>query len=109
VPVAYGFAPLAAPACGCTQALAMPPAYVPNENSGTISVIDTRSDSVVRTLDAGGKPGKRVRAIDARAARKSLYAVDAQHNKLFAIDPTTDAEDDVAMGVHHPGVAALLK
>ena len=37
-------------------AAAAPFAYVPNEKSGTISVIDTDGDTVVRTIATGGKP-----------------------------------------------------
>jgi YVTN family beta-propeller protein len=37
-------------------AAAAPFAYVPNEKSGTISVIDTDGDTVVRTFVTGGKP-----------------------------------------------------
>ena len=37
-------------------ALAAPFAYVSNEGSGTVSVIDTSTDAVVDTLQTGGKP-----------------------------------------------------
>ncbi len=46
-------------------ASAAPMAYVPNQKSGTISVIDTGSDTVVKTLSGGSKLGKRLQAIDA--------------------------------------------
>jgi len=36
--------------------LAAPFAYVPNEESGTISVIDTSTDQVVKEIKAGDKP-----------------------------------------------------
>ncbi|HEX2389917.1 MAG TPA: hypothetical protein VHL33_02490, partial [Casimicrobiaceae bacterium] len=35
---------------------AAPFAYVPNEGSGNVSVIDTATDRVVRTISLGGKP-----------------------------------------------------
>jgi YVTN family beta-propeller protein len=35
---------------------AAPFAYVPNEKSGTLSIIDTETDTVVRTIPAGDKP-----------------------------------------------------
>ena len=38
------------------QAGAAPFAYVPNEKSGTLSVIDTETDTVVRSVPAGQKP-----------------------------------------------------
>src|SRR2546427_5040803 len=37
-------------------ARAAPFAYVPNERSGTVSVIDTASDQAVATIKTGGKP-----------------------------------------------------
>ena len=36
--------------------LAAPFAYVPNEKSGSVSVIDTATDTVVRTLPGGKRP-----------------------------------------------------
>ena len=39
-----------------SAAIAAPFAYVPNEKSGTISVIDTENDSVVAEIKAGDKP-----------------------------------------------------
>ena len=39
-----------------TQLYAAPFAYVPNEGSGTISVIDTQTDTVVDEINIGGKP-----------------------------------------------------
>ena len=45
-----------------TNASAAPFAYVPNQKSGSISVIDTGSDKVVRTLTAHNQLGKRLRA-----------------------------------------------
>ena len=40
--------------------LAAPFAYVPNEESGTISVIDTSTDQVVKEIKAGDKPRGRL-------------------------------------------------
>jgi len=80
-------------------------AYVPNQKSGTISVIDTARDQVVRTLSAGGKLGKRLQAIDADRRGTLLYVVDAQNNTLFAIDPATDAvKQSVDIGKEAEGV-----
>ena len=39
--------------CLAAGAQAQPFAYVPNEGSGTVSVIDTRSDQVVAEIAAG--------------------------------------------------------
>src|SRR5689334_19175106 len=43
---------------GCASAPhgSVPLAYVPNEGSGTISIIDTGTDTVVGEIAAGGKP-----------------------------------------------------
>lgn len=37
-------------------AIAAPFAYVPNEGSGTVSIIDTANDTLVGEIKAGGKP-----------------------------------------------------
>ena len=55
-----------------TPALAAPFAYVSNQASGTVSVIDTGKDEVVRTLSGEGKLGKNVRGIVAERTGKTL-------------------------------------
>jgi YVTN family beta-propeller protein len=88
-----------------TFAVAAPFAYVPNQKSGSISVIDTASDQVVRTLTGDHQLGDRVQAVDTDRNGDTLYVVDAQHNKLFAIDPVTDAvRRSVAIGPEVEGV-----
>ena len=42
--------------CVPTLALSAPFAYVPNEKSGTLSVIDTETDTVITEIKAGDKP-----------------------------------------------------
>jgi YVTN family beta-propeller protein len=92
-------------ALACAQACAAPLAYVPNQKSGTISVIDTGSDSVTRTLSAKNALGKRLQAIDANAAGTVIYVVDAEHDQLVAIDPATDSvKQSVAIGDDAEGV-----
>lgn len=87
------------------NAVAAPLAYVPNQKSGTISVIDTASDAVVKTLSANGKLGKRLQAIDADGKGHTLYVVDADRDQLVAIDPATDAvRHSVAIGDDAEGV-----
>ncbi len=82
-----------------------PVAYVPNQKSGSISVIDTASDKVVRTLTAHGQLGKRLQAIDVDPRAGTLYVVDAEHDTLFAIDPATDTVvHSVAIGPDAEGV-----
>jgi YVTN family beta-propeller protein len=39
-----------------TSTFATPYAYVPNEGSGTISIIDTSSDTVIGDIATNGKP-----------------------------------------------------
>lgn len=59
-------------------AMAAPFAYVPNEESGTISVIDTSTDQVVKEIKAGAKP----RGMAASKDGKKLYVSDQPHNAL---------------------------
>ena len=44
------------PLLAASLALAAPNAYVPNEGSGTVSVIDISTDQVIKTIPAGKKP-----------------------------------------------------
>lgn len=86
-------------------ARAAPFAYVPNQKSGSISVIDIARDEVVRTLTAQHALGNRLQAIDIDTKGKTLYVVDAQNNNLFAIDPATDTvRQHVAIGEEAEGV-----
>ena len=49
-------------------AFAAPFAYVPNEGSGTVSVIDTATDQVVAEIAAGKKPRGTAVSADGRTA-----------------------------------------
>src|SRR5215212_1873570 len=69
-------------------ARAAPIAYVPNEGSGTISVIDTGTDTVTATLKFGQKP--RGIALSADGAR--LYLSDQSLNALIVVDTTNKRE-----------------
>ena len=64
------------------SAAAAPFAYVPNEESGTISVIDTATDEVVKEIRAGDKP----RGLAVSKDGKKLYVSDQPHNSLVVID-----------------------
>src|SRR6266481_9833698 len=64
------------------SAWAAPFAYVPNERSGTISVIDTASDEVVATIKTGGKPRGTAVAPDGRW----LYVSDQPSGSLLVVD-----------------------
>ena len=63
-------------------ALAAPFAYVPNEGSGTLSVIDTATDKVVAELPAGKKPRGTAVSLDGSRA----YVSDQPNNRLVMID-----------------------
>ena len=67
---------LSALACLSATCLAAPLAYVPNEGSGTVSVIDTSTDKVVKEIKAGKKP----RGLAAGKADKFLYVSDQPNN-----------------------------
>ncbi|HWH42688.1 MAG TPA: beta-propeller fold lactonase family protein, partial [Usitatibacter sp.] len=72
----------AAAALAITGALAAPFAYVSNEGSGTISVIDTATDTVVRTITAGEKP----RGITTSRDGSRVFVTEQAANALVAYD-----------------------
>ena len=80
-----------AAAFGAVHASAAAMAYVPNQRSGTISVIDTGSDEVVRTLSAQGQLGKRLQQVALDPSGKTLFVIDAAHNALVALDIASDS------------------
>ncbi len=81
--------------------LAAPLAYVPNERSGNVSVIDTSTDTVLRQIAAGKRP--RGIAIDPAGAR--LYVTDAVANELLVLDTATGATlRRIALGKSPEGV-----
>ncbi len=73
---------LLAVACFCAPSIAAPFAYVPNEKSGTITVIDTETDTVVAEVKAGDKP----RGLAASKDGKTLYISDQPNNVLVKVD-----------------------
>jgi YVTN family beta-propeller protein len=62
--------------------LAAPLAYVPNEKSGTVSVIDTGTDKVARTIGTGGAP----RGIAISPDGATLYVSDRASNALLVVE-----------------------
>ncbi|MEO8159314.1 MAG: hypothetical protein ABI648_16065, partial [Betaproteobacteria bacterium] len=66
------------PLLTASLALGAPNAYVPNEGSGTVSVIDTSTDQVIKTIPAGKKP--RGTAVSKDGTK--LYVSDQPHNAL---------------------------
>ena len=68
--------------CAPATVMAAPFAYVPNEKSGTLSVIDTENDTVVAEIKAGDKPRGLAVSLDG----KTLYVSDQPHNALLKIN-----------------------
>ena len=84
-----------------TFASAAPFAYVPNEGSGTVTVIDTASDEVVANIPTGKKP--RGLAISGNW----LYVSDQPNNRLQMIDlQQRKAAGVIALGESPEGVYA---
>jgi YVTN family beta-propeller protein len=101
VPALFAFA------ASLSAALAAAPfAYVPNEGSGSVSVIDTERDAVVAEFAAGVKP----RGIAVTADGKRLYVSDQPGNSLLVIDTATRAiESRVDLGESPEGVSAMFQ
>ena len=79
---------------------ANPLAYVPNEKTGTLSVIDTTTDKVVAEIPAGSRP--RGLALDA----ERIYVSDEPKNALHVIDLGRRAiQRTIALGESPEGVS----
>jgi len=65
--------------------MAAPFAYVPNEGSGTISIIDTQTDAVAGEIAIGGKP----RGIAISPDGKRLYVSEQKGEHVDVIDTAT--------------------
>jgi YVTN family beta-propeller protein len=75
---------------------------VPNEGSGTISIIDTASDAVVGEIKTGGKP----RGVAAGRDGKLLYVSNQVRNSVSVIDARTLKKlKDISVGALPWGVA----
>jgi len=63
-------------------------AYVPNEGSGTLTVIDTRTDqeAAVSPIPKHGTIGTKLRGVALDLSGKTLFVVDAVRNVVLAID-----------------------
>src|SRR5215470_9134404 len=70
----------------CHAAVAAPFAYVGNQENGTISIIDTATDTVARTVPEHGKLGEKIQAVVTDPAGRTAFVVDAQGNALVAVD-----------------------
>jgi YVTN family beta-propeller protein len=77
-------------------------AYVPNEGSATISVIDTLTDQVIAELPGGSKP----RGLAIGADRRWLYVSDQPNNRLQLVDlKTRTLGSTIALGESPEGVS----
>lgn len=83
------------------SAQAAPFAYVPNEGSGSLSVIDIATDLVVAEIAVGKKPRGTVISPDGRFA----YVSDQPENRLVIVDlAKRQASGEVALGESPEGV-----
>ena len=76
---------LLATASGVSFNCAADAVFATNEGSGTVSVIDVETDTVVKTFTVGDKPRGAAVSLD----KKILYVSDQPHNALIVIDLTT--------------------
>ena len=82
-------------------ATAAPLAYVSNEGSGTLSIIDTATDQVIGEIAAGQKPRGAVVSKDGR----TLYVSDRGTNSLVMVDlQKRAAAGSIALGESPEGV-----
>jgi YVTN family beta-propeller protein len=81
---------------------AAPLAFVPNEKSGTVSVVDTATDTVLRSLAAGKRP----RGIAAAPGGSRLFVTDAASSMLLMLDSEGGtAPAPLALGKSPEGVS----
>src|SRR5450759_2613335 len=66
-------------------------AYIPNEGSGTLTVIDTSTDreAPVSPIPKQGTIGTKLRGVALDLSGKTLFAVDAVRNVVLAIDTSS--------------------
>src|SRR5580658_5347822 len=83
--------------------MAAPIAYVPNEKSGTLSLIDTADDHVIAEIPVGKTP----RGIAASPDGKKLYVSDQPNSALVVVDlASRTVAGSIALGESPEGVAA---
>ena len=84
-------------------ALCAPFAYVQNEKSGTVSVIDTATDEVVAEIKAGDKPRGAALSADGRW----LFVSDQPNNVLVKVDTETrEVAGKIELGESPEGVSS---
>src|SRR3954470_13623647 len=87
---------------GAAGALAAPPAYVANEKSGTVSVLDSQTDEVLAEIPVGSKPRGMALSLDG----KRLYVSVQDRDALLMVD--TEARKvagTIALGKSPEGVS----
>jgi len=81
-------------------------AYVGNQENGTISIIDTTKDEVVRTIPEHGRIGQKIQAVVTDPAGKTAFAVDAEGNALVAVDTASgEIKQRIAVGKSPEGAS----
>lgn len=79
-------------------------AFVGNQGSASVSMIDTKSDEVVRTLTGEGKLGK-VNGVVANRSATLLFVVDAKDGRVNVLDVATDkVKKQIAVGSGPEGI-----
>src|SRR5512144_1744599 len=97
--LASGFWLLAS--ASCFPAFAQPRAYVSNEKSDEVSVIDTATDRVIATVKVGQRPRGIVVAPDG----KRVYVSNGNSNDLSVIDAATNTViETIPAGVDPEGI-----
>lgn len=64
-------------------------AYVPNEGSGTVTVIDTATDEPTALIPKTGSMGKKLRGVALDAAGHTLFVIDAIGNTVLVVDTSS--------------------
>src|SRR5688500_19952080 len=77
-----GLLALSVAGCAAPPGASPPLAYVPNEGSGTISIVDTATDTVTGEIKTGGKPRGLAFSRDGRY----IYISDSPTSSLRVID-----------------------
>ncbi|CAG1001809.1 partial Hydrazine synthase subunit beta, partial [Anaerolineae bacterium] len=87
-------------------AQAAPLAYVPNEKDGNVSVIDTSTDKVIKTLPNKGRLGEKIQATAIDPAGDKLYVVVRDANAVAMIDlKSGDEKTRVDVGDEPEGIS----
>ena len=77
-------------------------AYIPSASQGTVSVVDTVSGMIVRTLDVGASPF----GVAVGPAGRSVYVLNRADDSMSVIDATVGRVATLAVGISPFGIAA---